>query len=529
MPRKRSILLSCRRFSLLYLLIVLCLETIAAVDDDGASNATTHWPKFERVTYLQPEVSHKVGTIAFTQCRVSDVSGSYFRQLECGYLKVPENYLHPDGREITLFIGRLKATGKKALSDAFIPIPGGPGSAASESYLFPRQGFDKILQQRDIYILDQRGTGKSNRLDCAVLPEQAWKVSLDAEIRAQLKVHYAECLAQLTGDPSQYTTSVAVKDLEAVRRALGLEQWNIYGASYGTRVAQHYLRRHPSSIRSVVLDAVVHPQLVLGPVIILESDRALQDLLRRCEATEECQAQFPDLKQGIYRLIDELKVKPLALTVENITDGKNEEMLLQAGHVIAYIRMSLYSADTLALMPLLLHEAYANNNYAPLARNALLIIDQMDKLISTGMHNTVMCTEDAPFLDRDTLHPDVYAETYMGGDLVGSMFDLCRDWPIGPIDEAFKTAVKSDKPVLLLSGSVDPITPPRYAEKAAEHLSNSVHVVGQGLGHGMAQQGCVPTLMAKFIDSASTADVQSDCVARQTPSPFFVNFNGPSP
>lgn len=488
------------------------------------SEVPAPWPQFENVVYTNSGVSTQVGRVPFTECRVSDPSGTRHRNLECGWFEVPEDYSDPEGKKITLFIGRLKAAGNKAEEDPLILIEGGPGGAPSESFIFPGRGFDKIQQQRDIYLIDQRGTGKSNPLRCPTLTEFAFDFSVE-----KIRELAQECLAQLPGDPQFYTTSVAVRDLDRIREALGYDQWNIYGVSYGSRVAQHYLRRFPEATRAVILDGVVYPSLNLGPDIALQSQRALRQLIERCAGSDECRQQYPDLEEGIKRLFTQLKNNPLTVEVNNFSTGRKETIEFTELHLVAVVRFALYSPASAAILPVMLHEAYANNNFEPLARNALEYSAALETAISIGMHNSVVCTEDIPFIDESALNKAALENTYMGTEAIDSMLAMCEVWPRGVLDEDFKLPVVSDKPVLLLSGGADPITPPEYAEKAAEQLSNSKHIVVPGHGHGISYLGCVPILMAKFIENASLDNLRTDCLEKQEPNPFFIDFNGPAP
>lgn len=508
------------RSKLLYFFFILLLAPSISM----GSIEPRSWPDFENVVYTSPGMTTRVGQIPFRECRVSDSSGTRHRNLECGWFEVPEDYENPEAKKITLFIGRLKAVGSKSKEDPLILIEGGPGGAPSESFIFPGRGFDKIQQQRDIYLIDQRGTGKSNPLRCPSLTEFAF--DYDAEKIQELT---RDCLAQLSADPEFYTTSVAVKDLDRIREALGYEQWNIYGVSYGSRVAQHYLRRFPEATRTVIIDGVVYPQLNLGPDIALQSQRALQQLIERCAASEACHKQYPNLEQGIKKLFTQLKDKPLTVEVNNFSSGRMETMELTETHLMAVVRFALYSPASAAILPVVLHEAYANNNFEPLARNALEFSRALENAISIGMHNSVVCTEDVPFIDASTLDMSALRNTYMGSLAVESLLAMCRVWPRGIIDDDFKQAVHSDKPVLLLSGGADPITPPEYAQKAAEHLSNSKHIIVPGHGHGISYLGCMPIIMAKFIDTASVNDLETGCLEKQEPNPFFLDFNGPAP
>lgn len=500
-------------------LLLASIGSVAAADD---------WPHFEHVTYTNQRESVNIGRVSFTDCRVSDPTDVHFRFLQCGSLLVPEDYSDPTGSKVRLFVARITASGKKPHLDPFVPISGGPGSAASESYLFPGQGFDHILQQRDIYIIDQRGTGKSHKFACEGAQDSVWDYS-DAA-RDELKQALKRCLAEFDGDARFYTTSVAVKDYESVREALGVEQWNVYGASYGTRVAQHYLRRYPGALRSVILDAVVAPQMALGGNIALESQRALDHLVSRCEQDTACAAHFPDFRSGLNRLFSELKENPKDISFANFNTGSPQQLQLKYGHLAAITRMFLYSSDSLAILPLLFSEAYAKGNFGPLARNADKIITRMSSMVALGMHNSVVCTEDVPFLNVSEETRKTLAGTYIGDEVVTALEDICAIWPSGFIDEDFKAPLDNKvTPVLLLSGGVDPITPPSYAETAALLLGNSLHIVAPSMGHGLAAKGCAPTLLAKFVAEASLKKMDAECIQKLQPEPFFIDFNGPTP
>jgi len=480
-------------------------------------------PSFENVTYTDTNEVSFVGDIAFTPCRVT-LLGGHYRNLECASLAVPLNPNKPKEASISLFIGRLKAIGKKTQPDPLVLIQGGPGAASSETFLFPGQGFDKILQQRDLYIIDQRGTGKSGRLSCPGLNADLWEY--DAQTSRAL---VAACLNEMPGGVEFYTSSIAVKDLELVREALGVDRWNLYGVSYGSRVAQHYLRRYPAVTRSVILDGVVHPQHILGPELALQSQRALDQFEARCSGDESCGKEFPELGKGIETLFKQLKHQPIEVQFEDFVTGKQASLTFGSAHLVAVIRMALYSPDAAAILPVLLRAAYRDQNFSPLARNAYQTIENLAEMMSIGMHNTVVCSEDVSLLKEHSIDREALSKTYMGEDAINSLIDTCEVWPKGPVDTDFKQPVKSDNPVLLLSGGVDPITPPEYAEKAAEELSNSFHVIAKNLGHGLAAKGCVPTLMAKFISQANTKGLDGDCIADAIASPVFIDFNGPAP
>lgn len=492
----------------------------------AACAETQQWPEFEHVVYTYPAKSIQVGEIAFTDCRVSNPSGVHFRVMQCGSLVVPEDYNNPQSRQIRLFVGRLPASGKNSGTQPFLPVSGGPGSAASELYIFQGQGLDDVARQHDIYIIDQRGTGKSHKFDCKIDESRLW--SFDKKDDAELQKDLQRCIDVFDGDPRFYTTSVAVRDLESVRKALTVEQWNLYGVSYGTRVAQHYLRRHPTALRTVTLDGVVPAEQALGVEIAAQSQRALDDMIGRCEQDVMCKRHFPGLRKGIYDLFGQLKTAR-DLSFDSFKTGQPDSMSLHYDHLAALTRLLLYSSDSSAVLPLLFSQAYAHDNYAPLARNVRQTMDQVEGMMAFGMHNSVVCTEDAPFFSPT---PDQLKEakaSYIGSSLLDQLKTVCEIWPQGRLDDEFKEPVKSDNPVLLMSGGADPITPPDYAEQVARHLTNALHIVVPELGHSVVNKGCMPVILAKFVSEAKVSALQTDCVNKIRPQPFFIDFNGPSP
>ena len=478
------------------------------------------------VKYLMPEVKTEVNGLVFRECMLSDPGDNISRKAECAQVNVPENYAQPQGKTLAIFVARLKATAKQHQPDPLLAIAGGPGQAATESFIFPGVGLHKVNQSRDIYLVDQRGTGKSNSLTCD------FQQDIDALDEDQQIALIQSCEKRLstTSELSQYTTSVAVRDLEAVRHALGLESWNIYGVSYGTRVAQHYLRRYPKVVRSVVLDGVVSPDHRLGTEISLQSQRALEQLMTRCEQNAACNGAFPSLRSGVDSLIKEINLAPKILQLENPRTGVLEDFEFRAAHLNAIIRFSLYSPELVSVLPAQLQAAYKNKNFLPLARSVSMKNFDISEQISFGMHASAVCSEDIAALSKEQAQAamDAAEGSYLGAEMLQSLQTICAYWPAGIVDTDFHQKLKTEVPILLMSGSADPITPPSYADSAAQYFDNSVHLVVDGFAHSVLRVGCMPTLMARFVESASVA-LDASCLSRQKPAPIFIDFNGPQP
>jgi pimeloyl-ACP methyl ester carboxylesterase len=434
----------------------------------------------------------------------------------CGTLPVPLDPAAPDGAAIELFVARLAALNAEPRPDPLVLIAGGPGQSTVDMYLGLRTAFEPARRDRDLILVDQRGTGRSaGGFECAA-PDD---LSLDTAGPEELARLVESCLGALEHDPRYYTTSVAVADLERVRAALGIEQWNLYGVSYGTRVAQHYLRRHAERVRAVVLDGVVPPPLALGPDIAREAQRALEQIFARCAADARCGAQFAGLPQTFAEVLARLDAVSGA--------GSGARPPLTALELRTLVRFMTYNVATVALLPVLITEAHAGN-YTPLANQARTLLRNLPESLSFPMSSSVVCTEDLPYVTNEASAG--LGATYLGTAIVEGLRSVCARWPAGVIDEDFKTPVRSDKPVLVLSGEFDPITPPAYGERViADGLTNAAHLVGSGQGHGLIAIGCVPRLMRSFLAAAAPRELDATCLEAEPPTPFFLTPLGPAP
>jgi pimeloyl-ACP methyl ester carboxylesterase len=459
----------------------------------------------------------------FHECQIGAEDASQRQQALCTTFMVPEDPQHPEGKKIGLHVAWLKARASNPKPDALFFIAGGPGQASTEAFLEEAPSFDRIRSEHDVLLVDQRGTGNSNRLDCPAPP--AGTQPTDAEIAAAAQA----CLKQLPGDPRFYTTTVAVQDLEAVRAAMGYKQVDLYGISYGTRVALQYLRAYPDSVRAVVLDGVVPADLALGPGVSLDAQRALGMIFTRCAQDSGCKQAFPDLAGDFAALQKQLDGHPVSVSLRDPLTGAPRTEQLTWEKVASAVRLMSYQSETAALLPLLVHQAAAQHDYLPLMSTALSFTDQLTSSMAQGMGASVICTEDAPFFSDDPTLQKQLHDTYLGATTLDEITRSCRVWPRGVMDPDFKRPVVSAKPVLLLSGEDDPITPPSNAERTAKTLSNSLSLVVAGQGHGNVFRGCVPRVMSDFLDAGAVKGLDTACVKDIKPFPFFVTFSGPKP
>ena len=474
---------------------------------------------------LCPETLHAKSLIVLEPCRITDLDGLVSIEARCGKYAVPEDPDDLNGARIDLAVAVVPAVATKAKPDPLFLIAGGPGQGSIEGYAPLLGAFAGIRRERDLVLVDQRGTGGSNRLDCA-MPDDALESGEIAP--AELKVLAHACLPLLHGRPQFYTTSIAVRDLDAVRAALGYERVNVFGGSYGTRVAQHYARRYPEHTRTVVLDGVIPPTLALVPQIAIESQRAFDGVFARCAAEPACNERFPALTEQFARVDARLRKGPVSVTLADPVSGASRRVDVSRAHLVTMARMLTYSPWTASLLPLLLHEAATNGNYAPLAAQAEMVGEDLERMIAMGMHNSVVCAEDAPrfevAVDRKALEA-----TAIGPLMVDGMKAICEIWPRGPVDTDFGEPLDSAVPALLLSGEFDPATPAAYGAIAAKGFRNGLHLVVPGQAHGQTRLPCVQKLLRQFIDAGTAEGLDSRCIGQIHPAPFFLSFSGSAP
>lgn len=464
--------------------------------------------------------------LRFSPCQIRDLNGIAVYNAECTELTVPENPGAPGGRQIRLHVARVPAINRQKAADPLFLLAGGPGMSASALYGNAAPVFARIRRDRDIVLLDQRGTGESNPLDCPTDD-----LEMMSATPAQLAEESLECLRKISKHASlgYYTTSVAVKDLDQVRAALGYERINLYGGSYGTRVAQHYMRRYPTHTRAVILDGVVAPEQILGPDTAIDAQNALQKLFDRCKQDAACSARFGDPAQTYRSLRQSLETKPVSVTLPDPTNGTLRTLEFGPLHLAMVLRLSIYNSEQAALLPLALDLAQKSGNFAPLAGQFLMTLRTFDQVASYGMHNDVVCAEDVPFFDTVKIDRAKLAATFLGTVQVDALRAICQGWPRGLINDDLHAPLHSDIPVLLLSGGNDPVTPPANAEKAKAGLTNSLHLVLPDLGHGQIGAPCMDRVMSDFIRLGTVKGLDTSCTRRSRPMPFFMTLSGPAP
>jgi pimeloyl-ACP methyl ester carboxylesterase len=467
-----------------------------------------------------------LGEIEFEACVLTTAGLPRPTEARCATVEVLEDPAAPEGRLIELALAWIPVDGPAEPDPVFF-LAGGPGQSARDSYPRIAPAFADARRNRHVLLLDQRGTGGSNPLFCPDGEQDPALLGIDAASPERLRELAARCLQALEPKANLrlYTTTEAVHDLEQVRRAIGAERVNLVGVSYGTRVAQQYAKTYPERVRSIVLDSVVPAGLALGA----EHARNLQDALdawfARCRETPACLEALGDPAPRLQAVLDTLRAGGLApVRYRDPGTGEWREDVPTADHLVGVLRMYAYAPLTAALLPLIVRQA-AEGDYAALLAMSRMLLRDLSGQFASGMHNSVVCTEDADELERR----DDAEGTLLGHGFVEFLAAQCAPWPRGNRPADFRAPLTGDIPVLLISGEFDPVTPPRYGDRVAAQLRNARHLVLRGQGHNVLSAGCMPKLAAQFIESADVHGLDAACLGRLAAPPPFSGLHGWEP
>lgn len=462
--------------------------------------------------------------LVLADCRLPHLAAA----ARCGSVGVPEDRAKADGRTIAIHVAVLPANTRSPHPDPFVILAGGPGQAASELAPFAAR-LAAIRRTRDVVLIDQRGTGRSSPLDCAAYSEAGMRAAmLEADPLPRARACVAE-LARAGVDPSLYTTAAFVADLEDVRHALGAPRWNLWGGSYGTRVALEYLRRHPDRVRTVTLDAVVSPDMMISLDVWTARERALDHLFERCRATPACARVLPDPDATLKAIARNLARAGTTIAIDDPATGERVDVPASTDLVVGLLQPLLYAPETAALVPALLDRA-REGDYAPLVAAAGAFTGSVLEQLNLPLHYSVTCAEDTSRvglgLRRQALRGARSARIARGA------LGVCDVWPAGPAPLDAHSPVVGDVPALIFSGGLDPVTPPSRGDEVAKSLTHSRHVVAPGYGHIVSPHACGPRLLAAFVEDAGFARLPVDCVRQfesSVPPALWTGVLGPAP
>jgi pimeloyl-ACP methyl ester carboxylesterase len=435
--------------------------------------------------------------------------------LRCLSVPVPLDYAKPAGASLNLHVTLAPAFREGARPDPLFVLAGGPGQAGSDVIILLSAALKRVRATRDIVFIDQRGTGLSGKLDCEDRPEHA--SMSDAELDAEVR----RCITSSRAPFAAYTTANAARDLEAVRRALGYGKVNLWGGSYGTRLAQAYARAYPASVRALVLDGVAAPDQVI-PAGGRDGQAALEKLFTQCAQDAGCKQAYPNLRAEF----DAVAARAEAGIKLSVTDPRTAQpttFTMTGQRFTGTVHNILYSPADARRLPFLIHSAY-NGRWEPFIARHNISGDFASEAGSAFLlHLAVVCAEDVPRMTPELMKQDAGLLTRA---LAERMPGMCKTMNVPAVQHAAPSTIAA--PALLLSGALDPVTPPRRAEMAARHMSNARQLVVANAGHGVSQLGCAPRLLREFLDRPTSA-LDAKCLA-EIPAPTFqLGSAGPQP
>ena len=461
--------------------------------------------------------ARSLGSLEFSPCSLSTEGIPAAVEAQCTTLSVPEDRSQQGGRRIELAIAWVPAR-DEALPDPVFMLAGGPGQSARDSYPQIAPAFADTNKRRHVILVDQRGTGGSHPLSCADLPDAEAALGSEGFSAERTRAFAQHCRDKLAADADlgHYTTTDAIADLDAVRAAIGAAQINLVGISYGTRVAQQYAARYPVNTRSVVLDSPVPNSLYLGQDHAANLETALAAQFARCGEDSACGKALGDPQAHLRALIDRVQIKPLIVRYRDPVDAEWREDPLDLDRLVTVVRLFAYSPLTAALLPLSLKEAIDGQPETLMAQSRM-ILAQLEGQMMHGMELSVLCSEDVSGLHLDPAD----ADRLLGTAFIESIKAQCAVWPKGEMPADFHHDFAGEMPTLVLSGELDPVTPPRYAEEIVAHLGNGRLLTLRGQGHNVIPAGCMPKLMARFIASADAKSLDATCLdTLDAPPPF---------
>lgn len=463
----------------------------------------------------------RYGAIAFKPCSLGG-DRTEAVEAQCATLDVPENHAAPGGRKIGLAIALIPAKSQTA-NDPLVFIAGGPGQSIREAYPMLHAALQDARRNRNVLLVDARGTGGSHPLQCDEFLREDSEAAEDLD---RMRALVATCRDRLAknADLRFYGTAEHIRDLDRVRSLIGFDKLNLIGISYGTRVAQQYAKRYPAHARTLTLDSVAPNTLVLGQEHARNLDAAVQRQFARCVADAACKRNIGDPVALMAQVRKTLQAGGIApVRYRDPTSGVWREEVPTFGHLAALLRMYAYRPESASLLPLILHDA-SEGRYEPLLSQARSLTGDLTDALAIGMSLSVSCTE-----DHEIKSDPADEKTILGNDFAEYMIEQCKLWPKGERDPDFRKPLTGDLPVLAISGEFDPVTPPRYGDEVVKPLPNGRHLVLPGQGHSVLTTGCMPKLFAQFVEKADARALDAECLKRLAGSPPFAGYYGWEP
>lgn len=448
-------------------------------------------------------------------CQVPGVDGDAL----CAQIRVLEDHATLDGRSIVLRVVVLPSR-RRGTTEPVYFLQGGPGAASSE--MAPSLWRSPLRERHDLVLMDQRGTGGSNPLRCGIDDPLG---GLEVIYTGKMTGDLASCRAKMDADLRFYNGVEAMKDLDEVRAALGHDRINLWGASYGSLEALEYVRRHPERVRALVIQGVAPPALFTSLSVARNAQRALDATVAACRTDAECHAAFPDVDGELESVLARLSEQPVEISVDDRRTGDPTTLVITRDLFAGVLRFLLYDGRLADSIPSIVRDAY-NGEFDDLAALATRFADLIGGSLYTGAALSAFCSEDVYRFTEQQIR-EASEGTFLGPSLAINLKRSCQGWPRGELPEDFHGHVSFEGPVLLLSGELDPVTPPFWAEEAATRLPNSLHVVLPEAGHFLEPQDCVQGVMARFFLAGRVEGLDASCAEQERRRQFELPVRSP--
>ena len=439
--------------------------------------------------------------------------------ISSGTFTVFENRESKQGRTIKLNVIILHAFSETPKSDPFFPLAGGPGADVTQRVNSYKKSW--IRDERDIVFVSQRGTGGDNRLDCVLATSDD---NLQGYFDPLFNLdNFRACLEELQKkfDLTMYSTCLAADDLNDLRLALDYDKINLTGTSYGTRAALVYMRRHPETVRTATLNGVL-PIANKNPLFHASSaQEAIQLLLTDCFENPECRFAFPNLENEFLTILERLDEEPAGVLIDHPVTKERVLVNLDRAAFTEALRTMMYSYGRNRQVPYLIHQAFLGD-YEPFAATGIQSSRNIRRQLALGMLLCVTCGEDISRVTDEEIVRFTQG-TFLGENRIRQQMAVCEFWPKSNIPDNFGDPVHVDVPILLLSGTMDPVTPPIWGKEAASHLPNGLHIVVEG-AHGVGGD-CIRLIEKQFLEFGSIKNLDISCTDLMEFRPYKVHKN----
>ena len=447
---------------------------------------------------------------------------NYAQEVLCGNHDVFEDRKAASGRIINIKYAVIPSVTEAKELDPLVLLAGGPGQGSIAMAPFIQSAFTEVHENRDVVLIDQRGMGDSHSLACEISDVNPLAMT-ETEQEAYTRDYLKKCLSTLDADLTKYNQDIANEDIHEILVGLGYDKVNLYGVSWGTRSALLYATQFPEHVRTIIMDGNAPIDNRVPLFASEDSDRAIHLLFDDCEQDKYCKKAYPNLKQDFHDVLNSFGTEGKKITLLNANTGKPEEIIITRNNFANAILGILYVPDFSRVIPTIIEQAKQDNYQALSALSAAF----GDPGISVGAQLSILCSEDLSRIYQSEF--DASSKNGFAGSSFFRLFqNSCSVWPKASLPTIYTQSLKSELPTLLLSGAIDPITPPRWGDKMAEYMTNSLHLVAANTGHNVAPKGCASKLMAQFINEATFENIDGSCLDKiQRPS-FFIDGSGPA-